>query len=123
MSPLTSQDVSDYLQVTLEEPGKTDIMKALQTYLPGAVQLYALGILERGGLKPQDFAWAAQYGPELDKAPLFADNKLITADAQFGIIAKGIAILAHFPGGVRLFKMHFEVNPAYKQQRNGNQSA
>lgn len=113
MPQLHPQDVSSYLKVTVEEPGRTDSIKALQVHLPGAVLLYALAILERGGLSAQDGLWAARHGPELDKAPLFSGNKEIRNTEQFKIIAKGIAILSHFPQGVSLFGMHFEVDSHY----------
>ena len=110
MSSLRPEDVSEYLKVTLEEPGKTPIMRDLQTHLPGAVLLHALAIRERGGLSKQDALWAERMGPELDKAPLFSGDKEIRNSTQFNIIARGIATLAHFPRGVSLFGMHFEAN-------------
>lgn len=77
-----------------------------------AVPLWLMRLEQQGGPLERDWKWAREFawvlGSEADKL-LFKGGKKGETARLFNDLARAIAIMAHAPGGVKLFGHRWEV--------------
>ena len=89
----------------------TERESLLSIALSAAVPLHILRLKEQGGPRREDIeacqAWSTELGEHGDVL-LFGGGKPGQAAALFNQLARSIAVLSFWPGGVSLFGQHWE---------------